>query len=204
MAGADVQRVLEAVTPRVTSQMNEFLLAEYTEKEIKRALDDIGDLKAPGADGMPAIFYKKFWGTVGDTVVKEVLHVLRGGSIPRWNKTIVVLIPEVENPDHLKDLCPISLCNVVYKLISKVIVNRLKIILGEVVSPNQSALVPGRLISDNTILAYEMSHFMRRNRKGKDVYMTFKLDMSKAYDRVEWSFLEGIMRKMVFNEFFCG
>jgi hypothetical protein len=204
MAGADVQRVLEAVTPRVTSQMNEFLLAEYTEKEIKRALDDIGDLKAPGADGMPAIFYKKFWGTVGDTVVKEVLHVLRGGSIPRWNKTIVVLIPEVENPDHLKDLCPISLCNVVYKLISKVIVNRLKIILGEAVSPNQSALVPGRLISDNTILAYEMSHFMRRNRKGKDVYMTFKLDMSKAYDRVEWSFLEGIMRKMVFNEFFCG
>jgi hypothetical protein len=204
MAGADVQRVLEAVTPRVTSQMNEFLLAEYTEKEIKRALDDIGDLKAPGADGMPSIFYKKFWGTVGDTVVKEVLHVLRGGSIPRWNKTIVVLIPEVENPDHLKDLCPISLCNVVYKLISKVIVNRLKIILGEAVSPNQSALVPGRLISDNTILAYEMSHFMRRNRKGKDVYMTFKLDMSKAYDRVEWSFLEGIMRKMVFNEFFCG
>jgi hypothetical protein len=184
--------------------MNEFLLAEYTEKEIKRALDDIGDLKAPGADGMPAICYKKFWGTVGDTVVKEVLHVLRGGSIPRWNKTIVVLIPEVENPDHLKDLCPISLCNVVYKLISKVIVNRLKIILGEAVSPNQSALVPGRLISDNTILAYEMSHFMRRNRKGKDVYMTFKLDMSKAYDRVEWSFLEGIMRKMVFNESFCG
>jgi hypothetical protein len=115
-----------------------------------------------------------------------------------------VLIPEVENPDDLKDLCPISLCNVVYKLISKVIVNRLKIILGEAVSPNQSALVPGRLISDNTILAYEMSHFMRRNRKGKDVYMTFKLDMSKAYDRVEWSFLEGIMRKMVFNEFFCG
>jgi hypothetical protein len=115
---------------------------------------------------MPAIFYKRFWGTVGDTVVKEVLHVLQGGSIPEgWNETIVVLIPKIQNPDRLKDLRPISLCNVVYKLISKVIANRLKIILGEIFSPNQSAFVPGRLISDNSILAYEMSHFTRRKRK---------------------------------------
>jgi hypothetical protein len=203
MAGVDVERVLETVSPRVTNQMNALLTAEYTEDEIKRALDDMGDLKAPGADGMPAIFYKRFWGTVGDTVVKEVLHVLRGGSIPEgWNETIAVLIPKVRNPDRLKDLRPISLCNVVYKLISKVIANRLKIILGEIVSPNQSAFVPGRLISDNTILAYEMSHFMRRKRKGKDVYMALKLDMSKAYDIVEWPFLEGMLRKMGFDESF--
>jgi hypothetical protein len=99
-------------------------------------------------------------------MVKEVLHVLRGGSmLEGWNETIVVLIPMVQNPDRLKDLRPISLCNVVYKLISKVIANRLKTILGDIVSPNQSAFVPGRLISDNTILAYEMSHFMRRKKK---------------------------------------
>jgi hypothetical protein len=76
----------------------------------------------------------------------------------------------------------------VYKLISKVIANPLKVILGELISPNQLAFVPGRLISDNTILAYEMSHYMRRKRKGKDVFMALKLDMSKAYDRVEWPF----------------
>jgi hypothetical protein len=163
----------------------------------------MGDLKSPGADGMPAIFYKKFWGTVGETVVNEVLQVLQGGSIPEgWNETIVVLIPKVQNPDRLKDLRPISLCNVVYKLISKVIANRLKVILGELISPTQSAFVPGRLISDNTILAYEMSHYMRRKRKGKDVFMALKLDMSKAYDRVEWPFLEGMMKRMGFNDLF--
>jgi hypothetical protein len=75
-------------------------------------------------------------------------------------------------------------------------------ILGELISPNQSAFVPGRLISDNTILAYEMSHYMRRKKKGKEVYMALKLDMSKAYDRVEWPFLEGVMKKMGFHDGF--
>lgn len=75
-------------------------------------------------------------------------------------------------------------------------------ILDELISPNQSAFVPGRLISDNTILAYEMTHFMRRKRRGKDVYMALKLDMSKAYDRIEWPFLEGMMTRMGFAEEF--
>jgi hypothetical protein len=80
--------------------------------------------------------------------------------------------------------------------VSKVLANRLKCILDEIISPNQSAFVPGRLISDNTILAYEMSHFMKRRRSGKKCYMAVKLDMSKAYDRVEWSFLEGTMQRL--------
>ena len=164
--------------------MNEMLKAEYTEEEIKEALDGMGDLKAPGADGMPAIFFKRYWSTVGEQVVSEVLHVLRGGRMPEgWNDTIVVLIPKVQNPDKMKDLRPISLCNVVYKLISKVIANRLKTILGKLVSPNQSAFVPGRLISDNTILAYEITHFMRKQRRGKKRYMAIKLDMSKEIGR---------------------
>jgi hypothetical protein len=174
--------------------MNEVLAREFTREEIKEALDGIGDLKAPGADGMLAVFYRHFWEMV---VVDEVLNVLQGGNIPEgWNETIVVLIPKVQTPESMKDLRPISLCNVVYKLISKVLANRLKCILDEVISPNQSAFVPGRLISDNTILAYEMSHFMKRKRSGKKSYMAAKLDMSKAYDRVEWSFLERVMIKL--------
>jgi hypothetical protein len=68
--------------------MNNFLLKEYTVEEIKQALDDIGDLKAPGADGMPAILYKHFWHIVGHDVVSEVMSFLNGGAMPQdWNDT---------------------------------------------------------------------------------------------------------------------
>jgi hypothetical protein len=87
-----------------------------------------------------------------------------------------------------------------YKLVSKVLANRLKQILQEIISPNQSAFVPGRLISDNIMLAYEVTHFMQNKRAGAVGYAALKLDMIKAYDRVEWSFLEKMMRKMGFTE----
>jgi hypothetical protein len=127
----DLEEHLHSIQPRVTQQMNDSLCAEFTADEVKEALDSIGDLKALGADGMPALFYKKYWHLVGEKVVQEVLHVLHGGSIPEgWNDTVVVLIPKVQHPERLKDLRPISLCNVVYKLVSKVLANRLKCILG--------------------------------------------------------------------------
>jgi hypothetical protein len=147
--------------------MNEALLKEFTREEVKKALDAIGDLKAPGPDGMPAIFYKQFWDMLGDKVTDEVLAVLNGGAMPdHWNDTVIALIPKVKNPEKVTDLRPISLCNVLYKIISKAITNRLKGILPEIISPNQSAFVPGRLISDNILVAYEMTHYLRRKRRG--------------------------------------
>lgn len=81
-------------------------------------------MKAPSPDGMPTIFFKHFWQTVGEQVTKEVLNVLKGGQMPEnWNDTLVVLIPKKENPEQIKDLRPISLCNVIYKLVAKVIAN---------------------------------------------------------------------------------
>jgi hypothetical protein len=88
---------------------------------------------------------------------------------------------------------------VLYKIVSKVLANRLKQILPEVISQSQSAFVLGRLISDNILIAYELTHYMRNKRKGKGV-AAIKLDMSKAYDRVEWSFLHDMMERLGFHE----
>ncbi|KAM3255382.1 hypothetical protein ACQJBY_048596 [Aegilops geniculata] len=180
--------------------MNEALCAEYTDEEIRRALFSIGDLKAPGPDGMPAIFFKRFWSIVGNEVTREVLRVLNGGEMPEdWNNTMIVLIPKITRQEKVKDLRPISLCNVLYKVISKVITNRLKLLLPKIISPSQSAFVPGRMISDNILLAYELTHFIKRRRSGAKGVAALKLDMSKAYDRVEWKFLEDMMIKLGFR-----
>lgn len=89
-AGSSDDELLRHVVPRVTPEMNEALLREFTDEEIKQGLDGIGDLKAPGKDGMPALFYKNFWTTVGEDVTREVRNFLNGNSMPEsWNDTVV-------------------------------------------------------------------------------------------------------------------
>ena len=110
------------------------------------------------------------------------------------------LILKVQSPEKVTDLRPISLCNVVYKLHSKVLANSLKLILPDIISPTQSALVPGRLISDNILIAYELTHFMLNKRTGRRGWAAIKLDMSKANHHVEWNFLAAMMNKMGFCE----
>jgi hypothetical protein len=173
----------------------------FTFKALDNKKDSIGDLKAPGSDGMPSIFYKNCWDLVGNKVTAEVLDVLAGGEIPEgWNDTIIALISNVHNPEQVKDLRSISLCNVLYKVVSKVLANRLKVVLPVIISPSQSAFVPDRLISDNILVAYEILHYMRSKRRGKVGYAVVKLDTSKAYDRVEWLFLSDMMSRMGFSQ----
>jgi hypothetical protein len=88
----------------------------------------------------------------------------------------------------------------VYKLISKVLANRLKVALPHIISPEQSTFILGRLITDNIIVAFEALHTMETRLKGRNGFIALKLDMSKAYDRLEWNFLEAMMQKLGFAD----
>ncbi|EEC84864.1 hypothetical protein OsI_31997 [Oryza sativa Indica Group] len=115
------------------------------------------------------------------------------------NATAIVLISKVNRPMELKEFRPISLCNVIYKIVSKCLVNRLRPILDDLISQNQSAFVPGRMITDNALLAFECFHSIQRNKSPGKAACAYKLDLSKAYDRVDWSFLEQAMYKLGFT-----
>ena len=181
--------------------MNGDLLAVFKAEEVQFALQQMHPTKALGPDGMSPIFYQKYWEIVGPDVIECVLTTLNSGVLPYGiYETYICLIPKVNSPQKITKFRPISLCNVVYKIISKVLANRLKGVLAEVIDESQSAFVPGRSIIDNVLIAFEMMHCIDQRRKGKEALMAVKLDMSKVYDRVEWSYLEAIMRRMGFHE----
>ena len=192
--------VITKVKRRVMDYMNESLMAPYTEEEVRKALFSIGDLKAPGPDGLHAIFYKKFWHLLGGDLTKEVLAAVNTGTIPEgWNSNTIVLIPKVDNPEKITQFRPTSLCNVVYKEISKMLAARLKVFIPDLIIETQSAFVPGSIITDNVIVAYECLHTMKKRKKGKFGTCAIKSDMHKAYDRVEWVFLEAMLTKLGFH-----
>ena len=197
---SNVEAALRGIETRVSAAANELLLAEPTGDEIRTALFQMHPNKAPGIDGMHALFYQKFWHVVGEDVINFIKSWWCGATdIDSLNRTCIVLIPKCPHPQQMGDFRPISLCNVLYKIVSKMMANRLKILLPDIISKHQSAFVPGRLITDNAMVAFEIFHGMKRRSEGRMGTMAFKLDMSKAYDRVEWSFVEKIMLKMGFN-----
>lgn len=114
------------------------------------------------------------------------------------NKTCISLIPKCNKPKHLTDFRPISCCNVSYKIMSKIMTNRLKGLLDQIISINKSAFIPGRLITDNALLAFKVFHSMKHRPNGRNNSLALKLDMNKAYDQIEWCFLERVMSKMGF------
>ena len=100
----------------------------------------------------------------------------------------------------MADLCPIALCNIAYKILAKLLVNRLKLLLDGLISEFQSAFIGGRSIFDNVILAFEISHSFNYKRHGKNGIVALKTDMSKAYDHLKWLFFKQVMLRMGFHE----
>ena len=194
-----IEEVVENILPVVTPEMNRQLTRDFTSSEVDHAIKQMAPLTAPGPDGLPPVFYQHYWHLVGADVTQAVLSSLNSGRLLHAiNHTHITLIPKIKNPESVTDYRPISLCNVLYKLAAKVLTNRLKGILSTIISESQSAFVPGRLITDNILVAFETLHHMHHQRKGKQGSMAIKLDMSKAYDRVEWRFLERVMHQMGF------
>lgn len=144
---------------------------------------------------MPALFFHKFWHIIGDGVTYTILSLLNDKLDPSFlNKTYIAFIPKIKNPKTIKDYQPISLCNIIFKIVTKTIANRLKNVLSDIIHNTQNAFIVRKLIIDNALLAFKAFHFINKKRNSN------KFDMSKVYDRVEWSFLKGMMNKMRFPE----
>ena len=123
-------------------------------------------------------------------VTSTILAWLNSSKLPYpINHTFVTLIPKVKNPVSVSQYRPISLCNVLYKIFSKVLANRLKKFMPDLLIEHQSAFAKNRLISDNVLVAFETLHYMKNHNSGQTGFMVLKLDMSKAHDRVEWNYL---------------
>lgn len=199
--GNDDVGVCDLITKGISDEQNVQLTSPFLEAEIKEALDSMHSNKAPGVDGMNPAFFQRFWDIMGADVVKECLQILNSAVMPpELNCINIVLIPKKNSPKSLIDLRPIALCNVLYKIIAKTLANRLKKVLYSVIFESQSAFIPGRLIIDNILITSEVLHYLKRKQHGKEGMVALKVDMSKAYDRVEWKYLENVMRFMGFNE----
>ena len=126
--------VLDGVQEVVTSEMNTTLTAPYKAEEVEIAIKDMAPLKAPGPNGMPSFFYQTYWSEVGMDITQAVLSCLNSNFILKSiNHTFINLIPKVKNPERVSKFRPISLCNVIYKMVSKVIANRLKPYLNSII-----------------------------------------------------------------------
>ncbi|XP_019462952.1 PREDICTED: uncharacterized protein LOC109361876 [Lupinus angustifolius] len=140
--------------PRLSIVGVEALRTSVTMKEVTHVVMSIQSFKAPGSDGFHPIIFKKYWQLMGDDIWRLVSDAFKFGfSDSRIVETLLVLIPKVNNPTSLKDLHPISLYNVVYKLIMKVLVGRMRPFLHDLVGPLQSSFIPGRGTTDNIVLA---------------------------------------------------
>lgn len=192
---------VEVLPILVDEGMNGLLTAPFSIEEFRTAMFQMHPEKSPGPDGLNPGFYQHFWPEIGGEIFQACVGWLERKEFPaNLNDTIIVLIPKVENPTRMTELRPISLCNVLYKLIAKVLANRLKSCLPSIVSETQSAFVPGRSLIDSVQIAFESIHYMNRNNSVGDGEVALKIDISKAYDRVDWGFLQAVLQRMGFHK----
>lgn len=151
--------------------------------------------KAPGPDGYPMEFYKAAWPVVGKDLIVVVQSFFLFGLIARsTNATVLSLMPKSAEAERMADYRPIACCIIVYKVISKILAHRLKATLPSAIEMNQCAFFKGRLLLENVLLAKEL--VKNYHKPGISSRSAIKLDISEAFDTVQWMFIEGTLRAM--------
>lgn len=191
----DVTAVIQRGFPALSEDTLNNLIKPLSREEVKAAVFVMSPYKAAGPDGFHAGFYQNCWSIVGDSVSKFVIDFLNTSELPNVNDIMIALILKVDNPTLISQFRPISLCNVIFKIITKTLINRLKKLLQEVISPFQSSFVSGRQISDNIIILQEVLHSFR-TKKGKEKAMILKIDLEKAYDMLSWEFIQDTLTEV--------
>ncbi|CAA7395907.1 unnamed protein product [Spirodela intermedia] len=172
-----------------------------TGEEIKEVVFSMSRHYAPGPDGFPVDFYVSCWDIVGTDLIKAIKEIFRHKVFTRsWKTTFFALISKVTTPTSFRDFRPISLCNVCYKVVSKIVIRRLSSFFDRLISPEQCRFVKGRYIHDNIMLVHELAQSLGHDCRGSNIII--KLDMEKAFDRIEWSFLIKVLRCFRFTDDF--
>ncbi|GJR98086.1 RNA-directed DNA polymerase, eukaryota, reverse transcriptase zinc-binding domain protein [Tanacetum coccineum] len=188
----------ELFSKRLSEEESNWMVRGVTNEEVKEAMFSIGDSRAMFSIGDSA-FFKKAWHIVGDDVCNAIREFFSNGKmLGEISATVISLIPKTTTPNMVTDFRPISCCNVIYKCLSKVITNRLKDALKKLVNENQSAFIPGRQIQDNIMLTQEL--LRGYNQKVGTKRVALKIDIQKAYDTVNWGFLEESLKQFGFHE----
>lgn len=175
--------------PVIVADDLQMIGAEPSMAEVRGALFSMGSYKAPDPDGYHPIFFKSKWEVVGQDVFNFIAAVFRDPPlIGCVNHTLLTLIPKIDDPSTAADFRPIALCNIIYKVVTKVLTNHIRLVLSHIISGNQSSFIQGRNTNDNSIILQEAIHSMQP-MSAKKKFMIIKLDLAKAYDRMEWRFV---------------